>query len=161
VSADVERARKSIGGDPPLRAYFVDHNAYPPEDDSFWVRGASRADVILRAPTAPGAGGQPIPLRVRTLRIEVTNGLVPNRVTVSSGFNRRSVDLAAGEVMQFDLAPAPGVPYRPSIYPTNYVYPLTVRSTAGFAPFLADPAGSGDSRYLGARVRVVPVYYNP
>jgi hypothetical protein len=160
VSADVDRARRSIGGDPPLSAYFVDHNAYPPEDDSFWVRGAARADLLLRAATAEGAGGARVPLRVRTLQIEITNGQAPNRVTVSSGFNRHSVDLAAGEVAAFDLAPARGVPYRPSIYPTNYVYPLTVRTTAGFAPFLEDPAGSDDSRYLGARVRVVPVYHN-
>jgi hypothetical protein len=163
VSADAGRARLSIGGQPPLRAYFVDHNAWPPEpeDDSFWVRGAARADVILRAATAEGAGGTRVPLRVRTLQIEITNGLAPNRVTVSSGFNRHTVDLAAEEVVSFDLRPARGVPYRPSIYPTNYVYPLTVRTTAGFAPFLEDPTGSADSRYLGARIRVVPVYHNP
>jgi hypothetical protein len=161
VSADPDRSRQSIGGNPPLSAYFVDHNAWPPEDASFWVRGAARADVILRAPTIAGADERRIPLRVRTLQVEITNGLAPNRVTVSSGFNRHTVDLAAGEVAAFDLAPASGVPYRPSIYPTNYVYPLTVRTAAGFAPFLEDPAGSGDSRYLGARVRVVPVYHNP
>jgi hypothetical protein len=82
-------------------------------------------------------------------------------VTVSTGFSRRVVDLASGEVAEVELSPPPGVPYRPSVYPTNYVYPLSVRTTAGFAPFLEDPGGSDDSRYLGARIRIVPIYYNP
>ncbi|CAN5480243.1 hypothetical protein BH23ACI1_BH23ACI1_20960 [soil metagenome] len=160
VGADPDRARRSLGGAPPIRAYFTDQNAYPPEGDAFWVRGASRADLILRAPTAEGTGGEVIPLRVRSLAVEITNGMVPNRVTISSGFRRQQIDLAAGEVATVDIAPAPGVPYRPSIYPTNFVYPLTISTSAGFAPFLEDPGGSDDSRYLGVRVHVVPTYRN-
>lgn len=161
VSADRDRARRSLGGQPPLSAYFTDRNAHPPEDDAFWVRGGARADVILRAPTIEGAAGERIPLRVRTLQIQITNGMAPNRVTVASGVSRRRVDLAAGEVAEMEIAPPPGVPYRPSIYPTNYVYPLSVWTAAGFVPFLEDPGGSMDSRYLGARIRIVPVYFNP
>jgi hypothetical protein len=69
--------------------------------------------------------------------------------------------LAAEEVRTIPLTPAPGVPYKPARFPTNFVYPLSISASAGFAPFLEDPGGSSDSRYLGVRVRLVPVYYNP
>ena len=55
VSADAERARRSLGGSPPIQAYFMDDNAFPPEGDGFWVRGESRADLLLRAPLTRGA----------------------------------------------------------------------------------------------------------
>jgi hypothetical protein len=161
VSADADRARRSLAGAPPLAAYFTDEGAYPPEGDTFWVRGRARADIILRAPAWIAPDGRPVPLRVRTLTLEIANGRVPNRVTVSSGFHRESVDLGPEEVRTIELAPAPGVPYKPARFPTNVVYPLSIATTDGFAPFLEDPGGSDDSRYLGVRVRIVPVYYNP
>ena len=37
---------------PPVMAYFPDDNAFDPEGEWFWVKGKSRADVILRAPVA-------------------------------------------------------------------------------------------------------------
>ena len=161
VSADADRARRTLAGTPPLAGYFTDHNAYPPEGETFWVRGRARADVILRAPTWQHPDGRPVPLRIRSLQVEITNGMAPNRVSVASGVHRQRVDLASGEVRVVELTPAPGVPYKPARYPTNFVYPLSITTAAGFAPFLEDPAGSSDSRYLGAMVRIVPVYYNP
>ena len=47
VAADASRARRTLGGVPPVAAYFPDDGAYLPEGDSFWVRGKSRADVML------------------------------------------------------------------------------------------------------------------
>ena len=55
VSADATRARRSLGGNPAVQAYFMDDNAYPPEGDGFWVRGESRADLLLRAPATQTA----------------------------------------------------------------------------------------------------------
>jgi hypothetical protein len=161
VSADSDRARRPIGGSPPMTAYFLDEAAYPPEGDTFWVRGAARADLILRVPTIERPDEGVVPLRLRALNIEITNGIVPNRVRASSGFHSVAVDLAPGEVRTVELKPAPGVPYKPAQFPTNFVYPFSVSTTAGFTPFLEDPAGSSDSRHLGAMVRIVPVYFNP
>jgi hypothetical protein len=157
VAADIDRARRSLGGDPPVAAYFPDDGAYLPEGDSFWVRGGSRADVVLRAPAPPGSDGSPVPHRIRRLSLQVTNGAAPNRMTVSAGLRRVTFDLKPGETRAVDIEPAGGVPYRPSIYPTNYVYTFSVSTSAGFVPFLEEP-GSTDSRYLGALVKVTPVY---
>ena len=173
VSGEVERARLRIGGDPPLAAYFPDQGAYPPEGEHFWVRGGSRADVILRVP-APDIPGQGItPLRIDALTVEVTNGAVANRVRVSGApsfppaqwlpalgrsFGGHTLDLQPGEVRTVEIRPAGGVPFKPSIYPTNYVYTVSISSSAGSAPFLDTPGQTFDSRYLGVRVRLVPRY---
>lgn len=173
VSGEVERARLRIGGDPSLFAYFPDHGAYPPEGEHFWVRGASRADVILRVP-APDIPGQGItPLRIASLSVEVTNGGVPNRVRVAGApsfppapwlpplgrrFGGHTLDLQPGEVRTVEITPAGGVPFKPSIYPTNYVYSISISTSAGSAPFLDTPGQTLDSRFLGARVRLIPRY---
>jgi hypothetical protein len=39
------------------------------------------------------------------------------------------------------------------------VYSISLTTSGGFVPFLDDPKNS-DSRYLGAMVRIVPVYFN-
>jgi hypothetical protein len=159
VSADPDRSRRPLAGTPPVTAYFVDDGAYPPEGEIFWLRGKSRADLLLRAPTAPAPDGSAIPLRVRTWSIEVTNGNAPNRVSVRSGWRENSVELAPGEVRVIEIAAASSVPYKPARFPTNYVYSLSLTTSDGFVPFLAD-ATSSDSRYLGARVRLTPIYFN-
>ena len=157
VAADGERARRALGGTPPIAAYFPDGGAYTPEGDTFWVRGESRADVILRAPVSIDAENQATSLRLRRLALEIANGPKPNRVVLSAGWRRTTIDLAPGEVKQVDFKPAGGVPYKPSVYPTNYIYTFSVSSAAGFVPFLEEN-GSSDSRYLGASVKVTPVY---
>jgi hypothetical protein len=160
VSADPDRSRRPLAGAPPVTAYLVDDGAYPPEGEIFWLRGKSRADVLLRAPTKPGADANPIPLRVRTWSIEVTNGSAPNHVTIRSGWRRGSVDLAPGEVRVIEIAAGAGVPYKPARFPTNYVYSLSFETSDGFVPFLDDTTSS-DNRYLGAIVRLTPIYFNP
>ena len=160
VSADPDRSRRPLAGTPPVTAYFVDDGAYPPEGEIFWLRGKSRADVLLRAPTTPGADGNPIPLRIRSWALEVTNGSAPNRVTVHSGWRRTAIDLAPGEARTIEIGAGAGVPYKPARFPTNYVYSLSLRTSDGFVPFLSDPTNP-DSRYLGAMVRLTPIYFNP
>jgi len=157
VSADPMRARRSLGGNPPVSAYFPDDGAYLPEGDSFWVRGGARADVLLRAPATVGDDGRATPLRIRRLALEIANGPVPNRVVIAAGFRRLTLDLRPGEVRSVDFKPAGGVPYKPALYPTNYIYTLSVSTTDGFVPFLEE-AGSTDNRHLGVLVKLTPVY---
>lgn len=160
VSADPERSRRPLAGAPPIAAYFVDDGAYPPEGETFWLKGGSRADVLLRAPTQLSPEGQPTPLRVRAWSFEVTNGSVPNRIRIRSGWHSTSFDLTPGEVRIVQLGAGMGVPYKPARFPTNYVYSVTLGTHAGYAPFLEDP-NNKDSRYIAAMVRLVPVYFNP
>ncbi len=124
---------------------------------AFAVRGRSRADVMLRVPAVDGAGGEPISLRIRSLSLEVINGLAPNHVVISAGLRRVALDLAAGEARRVDFKPFGGVPYKPSRYPTNYVYSFSVSTSDRFVPFLEE-SGSTDSRFLGVNVRVTPIY---
>ena len=50
VNVSPSRSRQPLGGTPPVSAYFIDDNVYNREGDAFWVRGESRADILLRAP---------------------------------------------------------------------------------------------------------------
>jgi hypothetical protein len=156
VSAKPERSRQPFGGERPLLAYFPDDNAYNREGDGFWVRGRARTDVILRAPAWDGPDG-PAPLRLKELDIEVQNGAAASRVRIVAGRTRRTLDLEPGQIETLRFRMREGVPYRPSIYPTNYVYTVSLATTGGFVPFLEVP-GASDSRVLGARIRMRPIY---
>ena len=158
VSGDRDRARKPLAGEPPIDAYFPDDGSYPPEGESFWVRGGRRADVILRARAPEIEGRGAVPLRVHRLTVQISNGGAPNRIRVSDGLGWQTVDLAPREDRVLEVTPRGGVPFKPSIYPTNYVYSVSISTTAGSSPFLDAPGESSDSRFLGAMVRLVPHY---
>ncbi len=158
VNVNPPRIKQPLAGDPPILAYFLDDNAYAREGEWFWVRGGSRAELILRAPARPRPDGQGWDsLRLRGLFVEVRTGDAASRVVVRSGGNRASLDLGPQASAGIRVVPGPGLPYRavPG-QPTNYVYAVSVSSTGGFVPMFT--AGSRDSRHLGAMVRLVPDY---
>lgn len=154
---DAERSKRPLAGDPPMLAYFPDDAAFTPEGDAFWVKGKSRADVILRAPVANAGGGRFVTKTITALTIEVQNGADPGRVSVSTGAESRTLTMKSAEIARLTLAMPDGVPYHRDENPTSYLYVVTFRTTAGFVPFLDAPASS-DSRFLGARIRLVPAY---
>lgn len=157
VAAHADRSRLPLGGDPPLRAYFPDDNAFTPEGDRFWVRGGASTDVILRAPTRLRADGRMVSLRIAQLDLEIANGGAANEVTIWTGGERRTLALAPYETGRVRLAMPYGVPYKPWSFPTNYAYVVRIASAAGFVPYFEVP-GSTDARYLGAMVRLEPAY---
>ena len=57
VNVTPSRVKQPLGGEPPLLAYFLDDNAFPREGEWFWVRGESKADMILRSPARQTADG--------------------------------------------------------------------------------------------------------
>ncbi len=158
VAFNPDRVKRPLGGSPPVLAYFPDDNAYLPEGDWFWVKGKSRAEVILRAPVADAGGGQFVTKAITRLGVDIENGGRPDRVTVSTGRESRTLDMKPAEVAHFDLAVPDGVPYRRDPQPTSYVYIVSIGTTSGFVPFLANPGKSPDSRFLGARVHLAPQY---
>lgn len=161
VAAHSHRARRALAGPEPVYAYFIDENAFSPEGGLFWVRGGRRAEILLRAPIREMPNGRVASLRVRSWTVELMNGAVPNRVTITVGVRRTRVDLAPKQVHSLSIAPGAAVPYKPARFPTNYIYALSIGASDGFVPFLQAPGESGDSRFLGVRVSITPVYYNP
>jgi hypothetical protein len=157
MAAKPDRIKRLLGGTPPVLAYFPDDNAFAPEGDWFWVKGQSRADVILRAPVAQSGPDRFVTKTITRLGVEVQNGGRPDRVTVRTGRESRTLTMQPAEVARFTLGVEDGVPYRRDEQPTSYVYTVSVATTSGFVPFLEAP-GSSDSRFLGARIRLVPEY---
>jgi hypothetical protein len=154
VNAKPDRSRRPLAGD--VMGYFPDDNAYTPEGDFFWVRGKSRADVILRAPLAKLPQGGWRSQQISRFGVELASQ-VSNVVSISSGRERHTVTLAAGIPQTFALRMPDGVPYRPRETPTSYIYSITIATSDGFVPFLQAPPSS-DSRYLGVKVTLRPEF---
>jgi hypothetical protein len=157
VAAHQERAKRLLGGTPPVLAYFPDDNAYDTEGDAFWTKGGLRTDVILRAPVADIGHGQFVTKAITNLTFEVQNGGRPDRVFVSTGRASRTLDMQPSEVARVSLPVEDGVPYHRQEQPTSFVYVVSIGTTSGFVPFLEAP-GASDSRFLGARIRLIPDY---
>jgi hypothetical protein len=155
------RIRQPLGGTPPVLAYFIDDNAYNREQDAFWVKGESSADLLLRARIQTEADVAGVEM-ARSLKIEkltaiLETGPKPNRVVISTGGDRRIVDMAPNSQQTIELAMPHGMPYKyDPRFPTNYVYFITISSSTGFVPMFEN--GVNDSRFLGVMVRLIPTY---
>ncbi len=138
----------------------MDDNAYNREGDAFWVRGESRADVMLRAPAPaddPNGGDRARALRVPQMEITLETGPRPNRVTVRTAVATQVVDVPANDRRTIVVPMGPGLPYKPyPENPTNYVYALSIESATGFIPLFE--TGGRDNRFLGIFVRLAPRY---
>jgi hypothetical protein len=160
VNLNASKAKQPLGGSPPLHAYFLDDNAYTRETDAFWVRGESRAELMLRAPviTDAGAEGEVVrPLRLPRIEVQLETGAAATRVTVVTGADKQVVDIAAHERRSVTVQMPEGMPYKPfPELPTNNVYLLAIESSAGFIPMF--DSGGRDARFLGVFVRLVPHY---
>jgi hypothetical protein len=157
VAAHPERAKRLLGGTPPVLAYFPDDNAYDTEGDAFWVKGDARTEVILRGPVADIGHGRFVTKAITNLTFEVQNGARPDRVSVSTGRASRTLTMQPGDVVRVTLPVEDGVPYHRQEQPTSFVYVVSIGTTSGFVPFLEAP-GASDSRFLGARIRLIPDY---
>ncbi|MGQ0735691.1 MAG: hypothetical protein ACT4QD_18815 [Acidobacteriota bacterium] len=160
VNVSPSRVKQPLGGTPPISAYFLDDNAYAREADAFWVRGESRAELLLRAPvmTEAGPDGEVVrPLRVVRMTVELETGAMANRVSLETDAGREVVDIPAHDRRILTVAMPAGLPYKPfPELPTNYVYEIAIESSTGFIPMFT--TGGRDARFLGIFVRLVPQY---
>jgi hypothetical protein len=160
VNVTPSKSRQPLGGEPPIMAYFLDDNAYARENDAFWVRGESRAELMLRAPVVmEPRDGQEVarPLLVPRMEVQLETGPVPNRVTIRSGAETQVVEVPASERRSVVVRMPDGVPYRRDPWvPTNYIYMISIASESGFIPMFQ--GGGRDARFLGVFVRLVPQY---
>ena len=155
------RFRQPLGGTPPILAYFLDDNVFNRENDAFWVRGESSADILLRARIKNEADAAGVEV-ARSLRIEKLTAILetgprPNRIVISTGGDRQVIDMAPNSQQTVELAMPHGMPYKyDPRFPTNYVYMVTISSSSGFVPMFEN--GAPDSRFLGVMVRLIPTY---
>ncbi len=174
VAQERERMKQHVGPPDPgpqTLAYFMDDNSFVPEEHPpgsedfwFWVKGRATAEIVLRAPIESLGDNNWVTKEISKLTLEVRNGNVPNHVTVKTGSESQTFSLTPGELRVVPLSISKGVPFRREVQPTSYLYTLSVSTTAGFVPFLHTPCeergkcASGDPRFLGAMIHVVPEY---
>jgi len=122
--------------DPGFQIYFVDRNAYQREEDkSFWVKGGSRAEILLKT-------DRPMKRFVLTL----SAGPVPTAVEATVSGRTQRVQLAAGGVQQMFFTLDRGFPYQGRL-----IWEASISSSNGFVPIFYEE--SEDTRYLGVRVK--------
>lgn len=103
--------------------YFIGNGTYGKEThggfEGFWLRGARRAEVVLRA-LEP----------VAKVRIRVIGGPAGDRLRVRIGGAAVEAEVGPGETREVELEPGPGFPY----YDT-FLYAVDMRSErSGVAP---------------------------
>ncbi|MGH9410512.1 MAG: hypothetical protein ACRD1V_13775, partial [Vicinamibacterales bacterium] len=144
VNTESDRAHIWYGdlgkGDPGFLVYFLDDNAYGREADrSFWTRGRSRAEFIIKT-------DRPI----RRAIFNVSAGPVPDDVSIRIGGREQEFHLDAGQTQEIAIMMPAGVPYEKETH--ALVWTASVACRNGFTPIFFDPA-STDVRYLGVRVK--------
>jgi len=124
-------------GDLGFQIYYFDDNAYLPEaDKTFWVKGGSRAELLIKT-------DQPFSQAVFTLKA----GPVSTDVVVRVGSRSQSVSLRPGDEQRVFFRLDPGFLYQ-GTWP---IWTASVSSSRGFVPIFHE-AGTADVRYLGVRV---------
>lgn len=128
---------------PGFELMYLDKNSWLQEADglSFWTRGDSRAEVLVRTN-----------LPEKRLELTLRAGPVPARVDVELEGQQVSVSLDAGQTTVVQLALPDGHPYKNFRNETSYIWRLSITTTGGFVPSEVEP-GSGDSRLLGVLVK--------
>ena len=147
INTDASRVRVWYGdnpgqNDPGFQLYFFDPNAYGQEaDKSFWVKGASRAEFLIKTDRA-----------MKRLVLTLTAGAVDTNVSARVAGRTQRLSLRAGNSQQIFFALGEGFPFQGQ-WP---VWTASVSSSAGFVPALTEEK-STDTRYLGVRVKPVLV----
>ncbi len=136
INTRLDRVRVGFGPEHArFQIYFLDDNAFGRENDSFWVRGDSRADLIVK--TADTS---------TKLRLTCTSGASPVAVAVHAAGESTSVTMEPGQVSVVELQLPRGFPYQ-----GTRAWYVTIRVRGGFVPLFA--SGADDVRYLGVMVK--------
>jgi len=149
INTDSSRVRVWFGDDPGTQGtnnpgfqiYFLDMNWFREADKSFWVKGESRAEFLVKT-------DRPMKRLVLTL----SAGPYPVNVTARVGGREQELVVPAEESRDISFALDRGFPYvgtddrmpRP-------VWVASVSSDTGFVPIFH--TGGTDARFLGVRVK--------
>jgi hypothetical protein len=130
--------------DPGFQIYSLDDNAYDREaDKSFWVRGRSRAEVLIKT-------DRPF----STLTLTLTGGAVPATSTVRLDGQETTIELPPRASRNVVLRLGEGFKYKLDREIPARVWVLSVSASDGFVPAEVE-GGSTDTRFLGVRVKPV------
>ena len=145
IFTEPDRSRVWFGdlgqGDAGFLVTFLDDNAYGAEaDKSFWVRGESRADLVIKTDR-----------EIRKATFLLAAGPVAADVTVRIQGRSQSVHLEAGQTEQVTMTMPAGLRYEKEIL-GGLLWRASVSCSTGFVPIFHD-AGATDVRYLGVRVK--------
>ena len=142
INTNPNRVRVLFGTTERFQVYFLDDNAYDREGDSFWIKGKSKAEFLVKA-------ARPL----SQLKLTLGGVAAPDALVVRGpdGF-KETVKLLPGQSRTVVIPLGPGFPYQ-----GTRVWRASVAVHSGFVPFIEDPSAS-DSRYLGVMVTpdVVP-----
>jgi hypothetical protein len=141
INTSLSRVRQPFGETERFQLYFLDDNAYGREGNSFWVKGRSRAELLVKT-------ARP----VRDLSLTLAGVPAPDEVVVRGPRFRETVALGPGESRTVVVPLGEGFPYQGTT-----VWHVSITSSQGFVPMFRAP-GSDDHRYLGVMVTpdVVP-----
>ena len=128
------------GSSPGFQIYFFDDNAFVEGDGTFWAKGESRAEFLIKTDR---------PMK----RLLLTFSAGPEAVRVKARLSGRSQEIALqpGESQQLAFALGDGFPYQGK-WP---VWTASVSASSGFVPIFN--GDSKDTRFLGVRVKPVLV----
>ena len=136
INTQPNRARVWFGEARRFQLYFLDDNAYAREELTFWVKGRSTAEFLVKTVEPASA-----------LDLDLASGDVATSVTVSRGWHSQRVDLAPNATARVSVPLDGGFPYM-----GTRVWRVSIRSSAGFVPLFISGA-SEDTRFLGVRVK--------
>ncbi len=137
--------------DPGFQIYFLDDNTFREADKSFWVKGSSRAEFLIKwaedNPATASYSSRPL----KQLLLTLTAGPVATEVTASVNGRSQQVTLQPGDSQQIAFSLGQGFWYQARAY----VWVVSVSSSAGFVPIFN--GATQDTRFLGVRVKPVLV----
>jgi hypothetical protein len=138
INNQQDRVRVWFGDNPRFQIYFFDDNASLEPDKTFWVRGESEAEFLIKT-------DRPMKQLVLTLSAG------PEPVTSVARLGRQSQRVTLQpdqpQTITFDLGE--GYPYEGQ-WP---VWVVSVSADRGFVPLFSEP--STDTRFLGVRVKPI------
>jgi hypothetical protein len=143
INTDDKRVRIWFGdnpgqNDPGFQIYFFDDNAFSREEDkSFWVKGESRAEFLIKTDRP-----------MKRLELTLTAGPVATDVYATVDGRTQQVTLQPGSVQRVFFALDDAFRYQ-GVWP---VWVASVSSSNGFVPIFFE-SGSTDTRFLGVNVK--------
>ena len=128
------------GSSPGFQIYFFDDNTFVEGDGTFWVRGESRAEFLIKTDRP-----------MKRLLLTLTAGPEPVELEARLAGRAQDVSLAPGESKQIAFNMGEGFPYQ-GTWP---VWTASISSSSGFVPLFH--GDSKDTRHLGVHVKPVLV----